>query len=42
MSPMRRIVTFNRVPKSSRLDLLEAREYPSGNVRLRYARANQP
>ena len=26
------------VSKSSRLDLLEARKYPSGNVMLRYAR----
>ena len=25
------------VPKSSRLDLLEAKTYPSGNVMLRYA-----
>jgi len=28
------------VSKSLRLDLREAREYPSGNVRLRYARPN--
>jgi dihydrofolate reductase len=28
------------LPKSSKLDLLEARQYKSGNVRLRYARAN--
>ena len=30
------------VAKSQRLDLLEARPFPSGNVRLRYARARQP
>jgi len=29
---------LNGVPKSSRLDLLEARKYESGNVMLRYAR----
>jgi dihydrofolate reductase len=28
------------VPKSLRLDLLEAKQYPSGNVMLRYARPN--
>lgn len=28
------------VPRSLRLDLLEAKPYPSGNVALRYARAN--
>ena len=28
------------VPKSSRLDLLDAKKYPSGNVMLRYARPN--
>jgi dihydrofolate reductase len=30
---------FSGVSKSSRLDLLEAKEYPSGNVVLRYVRA---
>jgi len=28
------------VPKSSALDLVEAKKFPSGNVRLRYARPN--
>jgi dihydrofolate reductase len=28
------------VSESSRLDLLEAKQYPSGNVMLRYARPN--
>jgi dihydrofolate reductase len=28
------------VPKCLKLDLLEAKKFPSGNVRLRYARAN--
>jgi dihydrofolate reductase len=28
------------LPKSSRLDLLEAKKFPSGNVRLRYAAPN--
>ena len=31
---------ISNVAKSLRLDLLEARPYPSGNVKLRYARAN--
>jgi dihydrofolate reductase len=30
------------VPSSSTLDLLEAKQYPSGNVMLRYARSAQP
>lgn len=47
---MRRIVMFDRMlgsgrpliggmPKSARLELLEARAFRSGNVLLRYARA---
>jgi dihydrofolate reductase len=31
---------FSDVPKSLKLDLLEARAYPSGDVMLRYARRN--
>jgi dihydrofolate reductase len=29
------------VPSTTRLELLEAKEYPSGNVRLRYGRRNE-
>ena len=31
---------ISEVPRSQRLDLLEAKPYPSGNVKLRYARAH--